>query len=390
MNKLYVLLLIGFSSFSFAQNLDLNNSKTQEQSYYTEIKFEYTNGKIIIPILIKDKTYHFLLDTGAPNLITKKLVEILKPKSLQEIKVSDANDNKSLMNLVELPNLTIGNVVFENSVALSSNDENNLVFDCFNIDGFIGSNIFRNSILQIDIRNKTLIITNDEKKLNLIKKNSIELSLIGNQSSPYIWIKLKGKNSGKEQVLLDTGMKGFYEVSNRNYSLFKDEKIFKFIAYGTGTESIGLFGNSKITTLQSLLLPKMEIANSNFLNITTISTNDGNSKVGIDLFEKGIGTLDFKNRKFYFDQYVANTDLNENQLGFSPTILNQKLSIGIVWDEKLKDKIFTGDEIIELNGKNFENYPICKLINTKSIFKDIELSEIKIRDKNGEVKIVKL
>ena len=133
MNKLYILLLIGFSSFSFAQNLDLNKGKTQEQSYYTEIKFEYTNGKIIIPILIKDKTYHFLLDTGAPNLITKKLVEILNPKRLQEIKVSDANDNKSLMNLVELPNLTIGNVVFENSVALSSNDDNNLVYYCFNI-----------------------------------------------------------------------------------------------------------------------------------------------------------------------------------------------------------------------------------------------------------------
>jgi predicted aspartyl protease len=194
MNKLYVLLLIGFSSFSFAQNLDLNKGKTQEQNYYSEIKFEYINGKIIIPILINDKTYRFLLDTGAPNLITKKLVDILKLKSLQEIKVSDANDNKSLMNLVELPNLTIGNVVFENSVALSSNDENNLVFDCFNLDGFIGSNIFRNSILQIDTRNKTLIITNDEKKLKLNKKNSIELSLIGNQNSPYIWIKLKGKN----------------------------------------------------------------------------------------------------------------------------------------------------------------------------------------------------
>jgi hypothetical protein len=54
---------------------------------------------------------------------------------------------------------------FENSVALSSNDDKNLVFDCFNLDGFIGSNLL-NSILQIDTRNKTLIITNDEKNLN--------------------------------------------------------------------------------------------------------------------------------------------------------------------------------------------------------------------------------
>jgi predicted aspartyl protease len=389
MNKIYVL-FIAFSSFSFAQNIDLNKGNTKEESYYTEIQFEYVNGKIIIPILINEKTYRFLLDTGAPNLITKKLAETLKQKSLQEIKVSDANDNKSSMNFVELPNITIGNVVFENSVALSSNDDGNLVFDCFNLDGFIGSNLLRNSILQIDTRNKTLIITNDEKKLKLNKKNSIELSLIGNQSSPYIWIKLKGKNSGKEQVLLDTGMKGFYDISNRNYSLLKNENIFKIISTGIGSKEIGLFGNSKDSEQLKIFLPEMKISNSSFLNISTITTNDKNSRIGIELFENGIATLDFKNKKFYFDQYGINTDLNEKQLGFSPTILNQKLSIGIVWDEKLKDKIFSGDEIIEINGKNYENYLLCDLINKKSIFKEIEIVNIKIRNKSGEIRDINL
>jgi len=389
MNKIYVL-FIAFSSFSFAQNIDLNKGNTKEESYYTEIQFEYVNGKIIMPILINEKTYRFLLDTGAPNLITKKLAETLKQKSLQEIKVSDANDNKSSMNFVELPNITIGNVVFENSVALSSNDDGNLVFDCFNLDGFIGSNLLRNSILQIDTRNKTLIITNDEKKLKLNKKNSIELSLIGNQSSPYIWIKLKGKNSGKEQVLLDTGMKGFYDISNRNYSLLKNENIFKIISTGIGSKEIGLFGNSKDSEQLKIFLPEMKISNSSFLNISTITTNDKNSRIGIELFENGIATLDFKNKKFYFDQYGINTDLNEKQLGFSPTILNQKLSIGIVWDEKLKDKIFSGDEIIEINGKNYENYLLCDLINKKSIFKEIEIVNIKIRNKSGEIRDINL
>jgi predicted aspartyl protease len=389
MNKIYVL-FIAFSSFSFAQNIDLNKGNTKEESYYTEIQFEYVNGKIIIPILINEKTYRFLLDTGAPNLITKKLAETLKQKSLQEIKVSDANDNKSSMNFVELPNITIGNVVFENSVALSSNDDGNLVFDCFNLDGFIGSNLLRNSILQIDTRNKTLIITNDEKKLKLNKKNSIELSLIGNQSSPYIWIKLKGKNSGKEQVLLDTGMKGFYDISNRNYSLLKNENIFKIISTGIGSKEIGLFGNSKDSEQLKIFLPEMKISNSSFLNISTITTNDKNSRIGIELFENGIATLDFKNKKFYFDQYGINTDLNEKQLGFSATILNQKLSIGIVWDEKLKDKIFSGDEIIEINGKNYENYLLCDLINKKSIFKEIEIVNIKIRNKSGEIRDINL
>lgn len=390
MKKLCVLLLIVFSNFCFAQNISLNKGNTQEQNYYSEIQFEYVNGKIIIPVIINEITYRFLLDTGAPNLITKKLTSILNPKSLQEIKVNDANHNKSSMNVVELPNLTIGNIVFENSVALSSNDENNLVFDCFNLDGFIGSNLLRNSIIQIDIKNKNLIITNDASKLKLNKKKSLTLSLMGIQSSPYIWIKLKGEKSGKEQVLLDTGMKGFYGVSSRNYSLFKDEKIFKLLAYGTGTESISIFGNSKNTTQQSLMLPKIEIANSNFLNISTITTNDDNSKIGIELFEKGTATIDFLNKKFYYEQFENNLDMSEKFSKFSATILNNKFSIGIVWDEKLKDLIYTGDEIIEINDKNYENYSLCDLINKKSIFKDIEIIKLKIKNRNGEVKTITL
>jgi PDZ domain-containing secreted protein len=70
--------------------------------------------------------------------------------------------------------------------------------------------------------------------------------------------------------------------------------------------------------------------------------------------------------------------------------LNQKLSIGIVWDEKLKDKIFSGDEIIEINGKTMKNYLLCDLINKKSIFKEIEIVNIKIRNKSGEIRDINL
>jgi hypothetical protein len=390
MNKIKILMFIAFSNICLAQNINLNQGNISSENYYTEIKFEYVNGKIIIPVKINNNTYRFLLDTGAPNCITKKLNNIVKPTIIQETKISDANNNKSSMDVVELPDLIIGEIVFKNSLALSYNLEENLVFDCYNIDGFIGSNLLRNSIIQINIKNQTLIITNDEKKLEFNKKNDLKLSLIGNQSSPYIWIKLKGENSGKEQVLLDTGMKGFYDLSSRNYNLLKNENIFKIIATGNGSQGIGLFGNSAIKEQLKILLPEMKVSNSNFLNISSITTNDNNSRIGIDLFENGIGTIDYKNKRFYFDEYETNKDLSEKSLGFSPTILNGKLSIGIVWDDKLKEKIYVGDKIIEINGKNYENYPICDLISKESIFKSNEIKKITIKTKSGELKTVNL
>lgn len=390
MINIRIVIFLLLSNYCVAQDVNFNLGNSKELNYYSEIPFEYVNGKIIVSVLINENKYRFLLDTGAPNLITKRLSTILNLESLQELKISDANQIKSTMNIVQLPNLTIGSIIFENSVALSSQDENNLVFDCFEIDGFIGSNLLRNSIIQIDVKNKILIITNDLKKLHLNNENSSKLSLFGQQSSPFIWLKLTGsKDSGKEQVLLDTGMKGFYDISHKNYIKFKDEKIFSEVANGKGSESIGLSGTSPESEQVRLLLKHMKIANSAFLNISTTTTNDNNSRIGIGLFENGIGTIDFINKKFYFEQYEHNKDLTEKYLPFSRTIINNKLSIGIVWDEKLKAKINYGDEIIEINGKNYENYKLCDFIN-KSIFENITVSEIKIRNKKGEINIITL
>jgi hypothetical protein len=57
-------------------------------------------------------TYRFLLDTGAPNLISKVGYNV-KSKFQNKIDVSDANENKSSNEyFVGLPNLTIGTITF--------------------------------------------------------------------------------------------------------------------------------------------------------------------------------------------------------------------------------------------------------------------------------------
>lgn len=70
--------------------------------------------------------------------------------------------------------------------------------------------------------------------------------------------------------------------------------------------------------------------------------------------------------------------------------MNGKLSIGIVWDDKLKEEIYVGYEIIEINGENYENYPICDLISKESIFKSNEIKKITIKTKSGELKTLNL
>ena len=373
-----------------SQKITLNQGITKEQNYYSEIPFEYVNSKIIIPVIIEGKTYRFMLDTGAPNCITLKLKKSLSAKVIQQLPITDANNTKSVMDVVALPELTIGGITFQNSVALAYTDENNIIFDCFEIDGFIGSNLLRNSILQIDNNNKVIRITDDITKVTTNKKKGSKIALLGNQSSPFIWIRLNGKKSEKEQVLLDTGMKGFYDLSNRVYNVFKDKTEIKLLSSGNGSTSLGMFESKKTDDLYRVRVPELTIADAKFVNVTTTTTSDKNSRIGMDFLEHGIGTLDYKNKKFYYSAYNDTTDLSEVTLPFTPTILNNKLSVGVVWDEKLKEKIKSGDEIIELNGVNYEQYAICDLITKPSIFKDIVLKDFVIKKADGSLLKVNL
>ena len=42
-----------------------------QKKYYEVIDFEIVMKKIVIPVTINNKEYKFLLDTGAPNIISK-------------------------------------------------------------------------------------------------------------------------------------------------------------------------------------------------------------------------------------------------------------------------------------------------------------------------------
>tara|TARA_R110002110_G_scaffold336629_2_gene547252 strand:+ start:2129 stop:2341 length:213 start_codon:yes stop_codon:yes gene_type:complete len=62
------------------------------------------------------------------------------------------------------------------------------------------------------------------------------------QSSPYLWVKLKGKDSEKEQVLIDLRADGLYDISKSIITYFKQNtnlvslflvKLFIFIFHNS-------------------------------------------------------------------------------------------------------------------------------------------------------------
>lgn len=383
-------LIVIYTNIGNAQKSTFKTGNPSPKNYYTEIKYEDVNGKIIIPVSIEGKTYRFLFDTGAPNLISKDLWDKIGSKAIKNISVSDANQKKQSMELAKIPKLIIGNVSFKNSSALIFDNENNLVFDCFDIDGIIGSNILRKSVVQIDSKKKVVILTNDSKKIQNNKKHASKLVLIGNQSSPYINIKLKGEQSGNENLLLDTGASGFYDLSQKNFKILNQKNIYKIISKGTGVSSLGMFGVGNQNEQYRLKVPELIINNQVFKNVITITGDDDNSRIGSDILNYGIITLNFIKKIFYFEAYQSDNNLDEKLLGFTPTIKNNKLVVGFIWDDSLKDNIQFGDEIIEVNGINAQKRDICDFINKESIFKQNDVLDIIFKNTKGEIHKIRL
>ena len=381
--KIYItclLILLGLPLC--AQDIDLNIGETKAKNYFEEIDFEFVSDKIIVPVDIEGITYKFILDTGAPNIISKQINDLISTEVLKIIPIKDASGIQLNLEAVSVKALKFGNITFENTAALVYDAKSNPLFNCFDVDGIIGSNMLRHSIIQIDVERKKLIITDTRKKLNLDKNNSSKIKLIGNQSSPYVWVHLKGVNQGKDLVLFDTGANSFYDISKRNYEIFKNKDIFNVVGESIGASSVSLFGDVPVQNHYKVHLPTLEINGLEFNNCIAITTNDRNSRIGAEILRYGIVTIDFVNKRFYINSTSQKINIETPEFGFSKTLKNGKLIIGFIWDNVLAKQLSYGDEILEINGKDVQ---LCDLVLKRSDLDQEDTLKLKLKSKEGHI-----
>jgi predicted aspartyl protease len=378
----FILLLI--NSLIFGQ-INFNQGTLNLKEYYEVIPYQTEIGKIIIPVTINDKTYRFLLDTGAPNLFSPEILKELNIMEGDSINVSDSNNQDQKMKFALVPQVKIGNLIFENQAGLIYNFKEHNLLSCYKIDGFIGSNLLRNSIIKINGTNKTIIITNKIKSLNIDKK-PIKMKLVGNQKSPYVELNFVGKNKEKasDMVLVDTGMDGLYDMSKRAYSIFEKSNVFETLYSSTGIGDLGLFGAGNSNDQKLLKIENANLNQQSINNLLVTTTTDDNSRIGLDFLKYGDMTLDFLNKKFYFES-AKTIDLNEKTPKFNASVQNNKVVVGLVWDENLKLLMNTGDEVISIDQLDITQISLCDFLKLKKEWKNKDRYILKTKNKEGQI-----
>ncbi|TRW25149.1 hypothetical protein FMM05_07525 [Flavobacterium zepuense] len=388
MKLLFTLITVLGISTLFAQEYKgLAQGQPAQKNYLTTVPYTFKRDKMIVQASINNKTYNFLFDTGAPMAITAKVAKELGITSVNKLQIQDANGASDSLAVVNLNNIKIGTVTFNGVPTLVVDKLGPL--ECLNIDGFIGSNVLRNSIVQILPGNKTIIITDSPKSLKLSRKNSVKMFVEPGQASPLVSISLlTDKMDADETVLIDTGMSGFYDLSTAVYKNAQQYDLFKTLAQATGFYTLGLYGNSKSELQYQVKLPELAIGKFGFKNITATTTSDLRSRVGIELLKHGNITLDYLNGRFYFEPFgdKKSVDLAEKSWPFKPVVKDDKIIIGIVWDAALAGKIDAGDEILSFGNLNFNGMDVCQKLlsdfkavadNVALVIKDAETGEVR-------------
>jgi hypothetical protein len=383
--KKITFLIVFISQFCIAQNVNFDIGEIKIKNYIEVINFEFVNEKIFIPITINSKVYRFMLDTGAPNMISKTVLNELNLSKKDSLNLTDANGQVQKLSSVVIPKINIGNLLFENQFAMVFDIENHNVLSCLNFDGIIGSNLFKNSILKIGFDKQQLTITDQIKILNLKTKPS-KLKLVNTQKSPYVELNFKGLNGKKasDYVLFDTGMPNLYDMSIRAYKIFNEKNVFKSIGSSKGISSTGFFGEGEETDQYLVHIDDAMLNKFHFNNFNISTTRDNNSRIGLEFLKYGDVILDFKNEKFYFESNKS-VDLENIIPKYEPSILDNKFVIALVWDENLKQIINSNDEIISIDDIIFKELSICEILKLKKEWKNKPSYLLKIKNKEGQI-----
>lgn len=364
----------------FSQNLIYNKGGTKSINYMEEIPYENRNGKIIIKVSINGINYNFLLDTGAPMMISRKILKEVNAEAVQHDQVTDVNGNKTSAQVVILNNLRVGNLTFNGLPAVAGLPD---FLKCWNVDGIIGSNLLRNSIIRIDDRKKTLIITDLSENLKLASHTGVNLYLDTIQSYPSFEVQLSAHI--RMPVHFDTGDNGLLSLSETEMQQLEKTKVYQPVSRGYGANQIGLFGLEKDNQKFLLKFPALNIDEVQLRNVTTITVKGSGARIGSKLLTYGVVTIDFIHRKFYFEDERKEIDLLEKHWPFQPIFSNNKMLVGLVW-EAAGSSIMPGEQIVEIDGTSFETVDLCYLLNHQSILEGKESSTMTIKSAKGKLR----
>lgn len=320
------------------------------RAWRMETVYGMENGKMLVRASVNGVEGRFLIDTGAPCSITHTFAQRAGLQGGQTTQVYDSNGNTVRTTIVNLPNLSLGGFSFTRLQAMQLPEGN--MIEQFGVDGIVGYNLLRQGIVKFVGRDHRLILTNDTTDLGIDLNYGILLA-----DDPYSTMVPIRVGNVVDTVMFDTGALDFYEMSNRMYTRVQaDTTHFRRLASGKGILSMGAAGLEAQSLKHRVLIPQSHIGNIPFANVTTITTDALESRIGSNVLMHGDVIIDYREKMFYFQPFKEVTEpINVYQPEWDVviTVMGDHLVAGMVWDNA-KGDIQSGDRIVAIGSERVD------------------------------------
>ena len=331
---------------------------TAQQHIETSFPYRLVGGKILIDMKMNGQLRSFIFDTGGQTALTEEVCDELALSAANATNITDVNGNESKYKQVLVRELKDVNEKFCFKDVMAIVIPAKSALNCFKVDGIIGSDLMRYSIVEIDSRNKNIRIFNSGKLPSMRKM----LPFARQDFMPVINLQI-----GKLEVLpvlFDTGCPSFLNLKDSDFTAIRDHGVFQLKNTYLEDGSLGLSGESTQAISYRVEFPSLSIGPSRFENVSSKTSSSPLTLLGIKLLDYGKVTIDYPKCRFYFELFEEKVqDLTSSHNLFALGVKNGDLCVSSV-DESLKNQLSIGDRVLKINGKLVGKFDFCESITS--------------------------
>ncbi|ANM29725.1 hypothetical protein ABI59_09260 [Acidobacteria bacterium Mor1] len=293
-----------------------------------EVPVEVSATKLYVDVELGGKTRRFVVDTGSPSMIDRKIVEELDLPTVGTSKGRDAHGAVIESSIVQA-SLTLGGVRFDKVPMFAADFSSSPVTRAFIGDGVLGSELLPLGAWQMDLRQSMLRFSTDASRLPHVKKaTKVKLDDFGYPHYPYLDVRFD--RDARSKAMFDTGAPTYFTISPPD--LAGTERAGgigrTLTGYGSPGGSLGgqaPAGEQQLVELKALSIDKLKLG-----RVVAGRRDAPPSLIGARLLERFIVTFDSAAGLAYFTPY-GKGDLPSSTFGFT-LAFDQRISVGVVWN----------------------------------------------------------
>ncbi|MCB9282817.1 MAG: aspartyl protease family protein [Lewinellaceae bacterium] len=370
----------------------LQEGTLSKNEYRVTLNFEERNGLLIVPVTIGGKVRHFLLDTGAPNLITSALASELGMQAGLTYKVGDAHGRAQPLSFVRVDSLRISDLTFYGTGAIVSDFSASPELECVGVEGIIGANLLAKTFLQIDYPNSKIVLASHLDSLQIDTAALRWTFTSSAQRTPQVVLRANGVPLGP--LTVDTGATGWMAAPKSAFARVRDNGPLQ-VRRTYGSASIGLYGDARKDTLFRTWVTDLTMPDSTALLPAAIDFSAASTgQIGNAYLRQFVLSFDWRTNQLYLSPSGVSNEKDLVTFGFNPLFRNDQLLVSLVWQDSQADRegIRPGDRVLFMNGMdciNFDKKAYCRFLIDQQMGKNWEELDLLI-EQGGTTRRIKL